>query len=263
MKPSTSSFARAVLCALVLGLGGSALLSQGQAQDPAKKLAALEQRLQERYGELGPAYEAAETEDERKALLKKVADDFVPECLAIAAEVKGTDAAVPALALAIQLDVQFSDAAAAKKAFATMMADHAKSAAIEEFLGGLDQFAAELGVSEVEAGMRKVLADSPHRRVQASALFSLASVVGKNANGDAKRTAESTALFERLKKEFGDLSSGRETYAQLVDRTLFDVQHLQVGMMVPDFEAVDQDGAKFKLSDYKGKVTLIDFWGFW
>ena len=31
----------------------------------------------------------------------------------------------------------------------------------------------------------------------------------------------------------------------------------------PDFEAVDQDGVKFKLSDYRGKVTVVDFWGEW
>ena len=31
----------------------------------------------------------------------------------------------------------------------------------------------------------------------------------------------------------------------------------------PDFDAVDVDGNAFKLSDYRGKVTVIDFWGFW
>jgi cytochrome oxidase Cu insertion factor (SCO1/SenC/PrrC family) len=31
----------------------------------------------------------------------------------------------------------------------------------------------------------------------------------------------------------------------------------------PDFEAVDENGVKFKLSDYRGKVVVLDFWGFW
>ncbi|MFM7298716.1 MAG: peroxiredoxin family protein, partial [Planctomycetota bacterium] len=30
-----------------------------------------------------------------------------------------------------------------------------------------------------------------------------------------------------------------------------------------DFEATDTDGVKFKLSDYRGKVVMLDFWGFW
>ena len=38
---------------------------------------------------------------------------------------------------------------------------------------------------------------------------------------------------------------------------------LQVGFRAPDFEAVDLEGKRFKLSDYRGKVVALDFWGFW
>jgi len=41
---------------------------------------------------------------------------------------------------------------------------------------------------------------------------------------------------------------------------LFDLRHLTVGKAAPDVEGEDQDGKKFKLSDYKGKVVLLDFW---
>lgn len=36
-----------------------------------------------------------------------------------------------------------------------------------------------------------------------------------------------------------------------------------VGNLAPDFEVKDVEGKSFKLSDYRGKVVLIDFWGFW
>ena len=37
----------------------------------------------------------------------------------------------------------------------------------------------------------------------------------------------------------------------------------QVGEAAPDISGVDIDGKEFKLSDYRGKVVLLDFWGFW
>jgi hypothetical protein len=36
-----------------------------------------------------------------------------------------------------------------------------------------------------------------------------------------------------------------------------------VGKEAPPIKGVDLDGKSFKLSDYKGKVVLLDFWGNW
>ena len=38
---------------------------------------------------------------------------------------------------------------------------------------------------------------------------------------------------------------------------------LEAGATAPAFTLPDQDGKPVKLSDYKGKVVLLDFWGFW
>jgi peroxiredoxin len=38
------------------------------------------------------------------------------------------------------------------------------------------------------------------------------------------------------------------------------MRHLAVGREAPDIEGADQDGKRFKLSDYRGKVVLLDFW---
>ncbi len=43
----------------------------------------------------------------------------------------------------------------------------------------------------------------------------------------------------------------------------FEAERLQIGMEVPDIEGEDVDGVKFKLSDYRGKVIVLDFWGDW
>ena len=36
-----------------------------------------------------------------------------------------------------------------------------------------------------------------------------------------------------------------------------------VGAQAPEIAAEDLDGVAFKLSDYRGKVVLLDFWGDW
>ncbi len=38
---------------------------------------------------------------------------------------------------------------------------------------------------------------------------------------------------------------------------------VQVGHQAMEIEAEDIDGKRFKLSDYHGKVVVLDFWGNW
>jgi hypothetical protein len=46
-------------------------------------------------------------------------------------------------------------------------------------------------------------------------------------------------------------------------QSVFKLERLQVGMVAPDIVAPDLDGVEFSLSDYRGKVVVIDFWGDW
>ena len=41
------------------------------------------------------------------------------------------------------------------------------------------------------------------------------------------------------------------------------MRNLVIGKEVPDIEGEDIDGKKFKLSEYRGKVVVLDFWGNW
>ena len=44
---------------------------------------------------------------------------------------------------------------------------------------------------------------------------------------------------------------------------LFDLKYLSVGRKAMEIKAEDLDGKEFKLSDYRGKVVVLDFWGNW
>lgn len=37
----------------------------------------------------------------------------------------------------------------------------------------------------------------------------------------------------------------------------------QIGAEAPEIVGVDLDGVEFKLSDYRGKVVMLDFYGDW
>jgi peroxiredoxin len=40
-------------------------------------------------------------------------------------------------------------------------------------------------------------------------------------------------------------------------------EKFSTGMVAPDIEGVDLDGQSFKLSNYRGQVIFLDFWGDW
>ncbi len=42
-----------------------------------------------------------------------------------------------------------------------------------------------------------------------------------------------------------------------------DGEGLEVGNLAPEIQGKDSNDKEFKLSDYRGKVVLLDFWGFW
>jgi hypothetical protein len=52
-------------------------------------------------------------------------------------------------------------------------------------------------------------------------------------------------------------------YGKRAGGYIFAAERLQVGMTAPDIEGEDVEGARFRLSDYRGKVVVLDFWGFW
>ena len=117
-----------------------------------------------------------------------------------------------------------------------------------------------------------ILEKSPHEAVRGAACFYLGSLfmgkasAGRGASAEEIAAASATALefFERVEDEFADVEDRRYgTLGAGAERNLFQLQNLQIGMVAPDIEAADLDGVSFKLSDYRGKVVVLDFWGDW
>lgn len=53
------------------------------------------------------------------------------------------------------------------------------------------------------------------------------------------------------------------TLGESAKNSLFELRNLSIGKTAPDIIGEDVDGTPMKLSDYRGKVVVIDFWGDW
>ena len=127
----------------------------------------------------------------------------------------------------------------------------------------------------VEVIMRRLLDDSAtgiKPETRGKACMALAGMLKQRADelpdAEAKEAEklnkESEELLERVVEKFADVKGNRGgTLAEEAKQQLFELRFLSKGKPAPDIEAEDLDGKEFKLSDYKGKVVLIDFWGNW
>jgi hypothetical protein len=107
-------------------------------------------------------------------------------------------------------------------------------------------------------------------------MTTLLGTIAKKGAGTAVRSDASYQLARRLEAQgtsFGVTRAGEiyeyilKTYpdSRAAKRCAERQEGLKLapGNQAPDFSAVDPDGNAFKLSDYRGKVVVLDFWGFW
>lgn len=92
--------------------------------------------------------------------------------------------------------------------------------------------------------------------IRAQALLEAATIFA--ADSAASSTSEAERLLAEIIERHPETSA-----AGRAKQKLFQVRNLRVGVVAPDFTTQDVDGVSFKLSDYRGKVVVLDFWGFW
>ena len=123
--------------------------------------------------------------------------------------------------------------------------------------------------------IKAVAEKNPDRTARGQAVMALAwQAKNKFAMAEYKKSpdaeklaAEAEKAFEVVKKDYADCPrltrEGSPKLGEVADQELFELRHLRVGKTAPEIEGEDLDGKKFKLSDYKGKVVMLDFWGDW
>jgi thiol-disulfide isomerase/thioredoxin len=67
-------------------------------------------------------------------------------------------------------------------------------------------------------------------------------------------------LYERVLSEFADVKSGRGSTLGELAKTY---SKLRIGKTAPDITSEDVAGDKVRLTDYRGKVVVLDIWATW
>lgn len=154
--------------------------------------------------------------------------------------------------------MQNGDKDVAKAAADKLLADHCKSKELLPVVESGHVLLRALGEEHGREFLAKIAAESPVNEIRANALFwpAYMSSRGRDVSAEAKEAA-ATQIAEARKLAEGTLLADR------IDAPKFIQERLQIGMEAPDIAGEDVDGVPFKLSDYRGKVVVLDFWGFW
>lgn len=131
----------------------------------------------------------------------------------------------------------------------------------------MDKYVKILGFYGERDQLEAVIKKLPSGNVHQKARFRLALLVAEDAQRDltltdmqrAKENETVVTILDELEKD-DELD---EILQRWIKDLKYKVTHLVVGCEAPDIEGFDQDGKKFRLSDYRGKVVLLPFWGIW
>ena len=171
------------------------------------------------------------------------------------------------------------DKPSVEEALRILARDHARDAAIGPFCRYL--FRADSKAAE--ALLRRVIAENPVRDARARAMYALAGNLASAADqvrekrlnprtggflGHARwlkgldpeaLDREADALLGRIIDQYADVKDDRGPMGDLARAERDAIRDLAVGKVAPEIVGEDLDGRPMRLSDYRGKVVVLDF----
>jgi hypothetical protein len=197
-------------------------------------------------------YQAADKAKRKELNTKKPAPEYLAKFQALADEAKGTETAPKALISVMNVAME-------------VLANYLTSPAIDMLPFVAQQIVAP---EQYEALLTKLQESSPHKNVKGAAAFmqwQMAQQKISMAGGDPNADAAILEMAKKLAKDYADVKApfGDQTFGQMAEAFVFVAENLTIGKVAPDQEAIDENGVKFKVSDYRGKVVVLDFWGYW
>jgi hypothetical protein len=255
---------RILLSLLLLAGGAGGLVAQA---DDAPKQKEKAGAASKRYDALVKEYESAreayfksysqaKTDEARRKLNYPQAESYAARFLALAQENPQDSAALDAL---VWIATNCRNGKERETSLELLLKDHAKSPRMMKV-------AQSLIYSEratAEPWLRSLLKETTEHDVKGWGTYALGRVLRAEDRSGNRNIAEAEKLFEEVAANYGDVKGYEKSLAVAAQGELFELRNLAIGQTAPDIEGQDVDGKKFKLSDYRGKVVVIDFWGDW
>ena len=279
-----------LLFALLVGIPGEAFCQDKQNEDEKAELTAtqkigkLKSGLSKAIRELQKEIRDAEDDEARQVVIDKrrsLEKAAATEIVALTLESENDSKDVQALAWLVTK----TKGESRELAFDAIMKDHIDSSRLVTLASQLGRPTSP--EPRIEAMLRQLMEASPDVKVKASATLGLVGLIQKigalgesdierysknlgedfgdyaSKFSDGKADDEIVTLLNLCVDKYSDVKSrGRLTIGEMASAQLQQM-NLKVGRVAPDIVGEDLDGVSFKLSDYRGKVVMVDFWGDW
>ena len=192
------------------------------------------------------AQKKATTDEEREKIKFPDRDKYVSQMLALVEKNPKDPAAIDALVWALGYSRHNSEP---EKQAIELFRKHFFDS---EQLEAVCQVLAMQESEASEAFLKDVIEKNPHQSVKGAASLALGQVLKST---DAKRAEQ---YLNDVVQKYG---TGEQK--DTAKRELFEMHNLAIGKVAPEIEGEDVDGKRFKSTDYRGKVLVLDFWGDW
>ena len=243
--------------------------SEGQ-----KKLDTLRNEFKKLQDDVIQEYKDAKSPEEaqklipkiQKNLLKLPREDYAKKAIALSKTMKTSDqGSFDSLVFAMSMVSRGNNKEIMKEAVDMIVKDHSRNPKMISVLGFISS--SPDGASILE----KIATKTDDRNLAGLAWYAITENLQQQSGEVGIKQAEelnkrTEMIYEKLAKDYADvpMANGRGTIGSTIKAALFELQNLSIGKVAPEVLCLNIDGDKEdKLSNYKGKVVVLDIWATW
>ena len=243
--------------------------SEGQ-----KKLDSLRNEFKKLQDDVIQEYKDAKSPEEaqklipkiQKNLLKLPREDYAKKAIALSKTLKSSDqGSFDSLVFAMSMVARGSNKEIMKEAVDLIVKDHSKNPKMASVLGFIATS------PDGAAILEKIATKTEDRNIAGLAWYAITENLQQQTGEVGIKQAEelnkrTEMIYEKLAKDYADvpMANGRGTIGSTIKAALFELQNLSIGKVAPEVLCLNIDGDKDdKLSNYKGKVVVLDIWATW